>query len=63
MKKPSPYLLMMIRKTFKEFLQKRYSLTWKKDYDLFVTLNTYPKHWHIHAYVYPFKEIKEKSHS
>ncbi|HBB54353.1 hypothetical protein A2357_02020 [Candidatus Nomurabacteria bacterium RIFOXYB1_FULL_43_14] len=58
-KEPSPYLLAMMRKTFKEFLLRKYSLVWKRDYDFFVTLGTYPKHWHMHACVYPFKEVKE----
>lgn len=59
-KKPSPYLLKMVRKTFKELLQEKYFLIYKKDYNFFVTLGTYPTHWHMHACVYPFKEIKDK---
>lgn len=57
-KKPSPYLLRMLRKTFKDFLNKKYSLRYKKDYDFFVTLGTYPKHWHMHACLYPFKNTR-----
>jgi len=59
-KKPNPYMLKMIRKTFKEFLLKKYFLVYKKDYNFFVTGSTYPEHWHMHADVYPYKEIKEE---
>jgi len=55
-KKPGSYLLKMVRKTFKDFLSRKYSLKHKKDYEFFITLTTYPKHWHIHACIYPFKD-------
>jgi len=47
-----------IQKEFIKYLHDKEGLTLGKDYEFFITLSTYPDHWHMHACVFPFKIIK-----
>lgn len=49
----------LVYSTLTDFMRRKFKLKENSDYFLKVTMNTYPNHYHLHAYIPPFTD-KEK---
>lgn len=58
-----PSLKKKIKQCLSKYLLDEHNLTFKKDFDFFVTMNTCTDHWHIHICLLPIVLIDQTSQS